>query len=183
MAGRRAASVRDHRAETHGESQRCSTLAEQGIHMVNTPDLSGEGLFMSPSIDLSVLKGNPQVPDHGKVAEVWLEDSLLLPSGAGGYRQSTVKSRWIRSWFRPPLHRPVVSQARSSPCTLWVVSIIKDRTQHFIHSNCWKRFSLSRAGLCFRVKTYKDCTKRQERRLCGQKCPQILKITNSPCHP
>lgn len=71
----------------HGESQRCSTSAERGIHMVNTPHLSGEGLFMSPSIDMSVFEGNPQVPDHGKVAEVWLEDSLLLPSGAGGYRQ------------------------------------------------------------------------------------------------
>lgn len=80
MAGSRAASVRDHRAETHEASQRCSTLAKWGISTVNTPDLSGEGLFMSPSIDMSVRESNPQVPVQGKVPEVWLEDSLLLPS-------------------------------------------------------------------------------------------------------
>lgn len=89
MAGNGAASVRDHRAETQSwESQRCSTLAKRGIRMVSTPDLSGEDLFMSPSVDMSVHKSNPQVPDHRKVAEVWMEDSLLLPSGVGGYRKS-----------------------------------------------------------------------------------------------
>lgn len=183
MAGSGAASVRDHRAEIHGENQRCSTLAQRGIHMVNTPHVSGEGLFLSPSIDTSVFEGNPQVPDHGNVAEVWLEDSLLLPSGAGGYRQSTVKSRWTRSWFRPPLHRPVVSQSRSSPCTLWVVSIIEDRTHQFILPTIGRDFPFQVLGFVLESRPTKTPQKDKRGDCVIRKCPQILKITNSPCHP
>lgn len=54
--------------------------------MMNTPDVNGEDLFISPSADMYMLKCYPQITDDKEMAEVWLEDPLLLPCGAGRYK-------------------------------------------------------------------------------------------------